>query len=436
MAACNASLPLGHAHLPGFDEAIAALEVEWRAAGIYEPSKLRLAVELLFTLCLAALSAWLSRRRPLLGGFAMGLAILSHFRHAHECGHQKGWHHPSLYATERLHSHALYVVTNLLAGVDGLVWQREHRMHHAHTLTDNDPQIPMWTGALLPVCSVDEEPLAAFIARHPLGSTLLRWQEVCFLPFLTLVGKHYLCYLTFRRIDAPVYMARGYPSQDQRVRKALLLGHYLLQGLAMWLVVWRPRARHSRGRRLRACALWFVGCSFGAGLIEPMFLFNHVQTGRSTARHPSDKVAQMCHTINYAMRLPWWLPIDELLIPVAYHIEHHIEPKIPDENLPRISADVQRVAARFGLPFRTRPIEQLAADYLRQLASVPRDRWGGAGSLVPLALLLAAAALGWAWCAPPRRAAVRACEGGDGADATLEEEQRAALKADERGAGA
>ena len=326
----------------------------------------------------------------------MGLAILTHFRHAHECGHQKGWHHPQLYSSERLHETALYIVTNLFAGVDGLVWQTEHRLHHAYTLCDRDPQIPMRPGALLPICSVDEPPLAEFIAHNPLGSTLLRWQEVFFLPFLTVVGKHYLAYLTLHRIDAPAKLALGYPKQDPWLRKLLLLGHYALLCTAMWLLVWRPNMRRkSRWRNAQCCALWFLGCSIGAGLIEPMFLFNHVQTGRSTHDTASDKVAQMCHTINYEMRLPWWLPVDELLTPVAYHIEHHIDPKVPDENLPRITADIQRVASQYGVPFRTQRIEVLAWDYVLQLARVPRDRWGGAGAFVPMLLVVAIATLCW-----------------------------------------
>ena len=403
MSVCNDSLPLGHVDLPDFDRAIATLQSEWRAAGIYEPSALRLVYGLAFTACLIALSARWSARRPLLGGFLMGLAILCHFRHAHECGHQKGWHRPQLYSSEQRHATALYVITNLFAGVDGLVWQTEHRLHHAHTLSVRDPQIPMRPGALLPICAVDEQPLARFIAHHPLASTLLRWQEVFFLPFLTLVGKHYLAFLTYRRIDAPDRIASGYPPQDARLRKLLVGGHYALLAVAMWWLVWRPNAQrrqHSRRQQVQCCLLWFVGCSIGAGLVEPMFLFNHVQTGHSKHRSPADKVAQLCHTINYTMRLPRWLPLDELLIPVAYHIEHHIEPKVPDENLPKITDDIKRVASQFGVPFRTAPLEALAWDYLRQLATVPRDRWGGAGSLVPVVLALGAAAC-YRLCARP-----------------------------------
>ena len=31
----------------------------------------------------------------------------------------------------------------------------------------------------------------------------------------------------------------------------------------------------------------------------------------------NDKIAQMCHSINYTMRWPAWLPLDEYLTPVA-----------------------------------------------------------------------------------------------------------------------
>ena len=316
----------------------------------------------------------------------------------HECGHEKGWHQPKLYSSKEQHSIALYLITNLFAGVDGLLWQREHRMHHAHTLSDDDAQIPMWSGALLPVCSVDEVPLQRFIESHPLASTMVRWQEVFFLPFLTLVGKHYLGFLTYLRIDHPRYRQYGYPQKDQRLRKLLLLGHYVLLCAAVWLLVWRPTARRaqlSRWRRSQYCGLWLLGCSVGAGLIEPMFLFNHVKTGRSTHKTASDKIAQLCHPINYQMRLPWWMPLDEFLIPVSYHIEHHIAPKVPDENLPRITADIERLALQFGLPFRVEPIEVLAWDFVRELAHVPRDRWGGVGALVPLVLPLIVAAFTW-----------------------------------------
>lgn len=299
---------------------------------------------------------------------------------------------------------ALYVNTNLFAGVDGIAWQAEHRMHHAFTLSDRDPQIPMHKGALMPICATDEAPLADFLARHPLGGTMLRWQEVFFVPFLTVMGKHYLAFLTYRRISRP--KVEPVANDHQQLRKLLLLGHYLLLAAAVWLFVWKSKSarHHTRSQGLQNVAFWLLGCSCGAGLIEPMFLFNHVHTGRSTHRHASDRVAQMCHTINYQMRLPWWLPLDELLMPVAYHIEHHIAPKVPDENLPRITADIQRVAAQFGLPFRTQRIETLAWDYTRQLARVPRDRWGGAGAVVPIVLPILLATLCWLSLTSPRLA--------------------------------
>ena len=44
-------------------------------------------------------------------------------------------------------------------------------------------------------------------------------------------------------------------------------------------------------------------------------------------------------------------------------------------------------ASEHGLPFRILPIEVLAWDYVAELASVPRDRWGGAGLAVPTLVL-------------------------------------------------
>jgi hypothetical protein len=284
--ACNTSLQYGHINASGFDRALASLEAQWRTNGVYEHSPARFFMELLFTAGLIFASVRWSRRSPLLGGIMMGLAILAHFRQAHECGHEKGVWRPELWPSERLHSWALYLVVNLGAGVDGLVWQKEHRLHHAHTLTDRDPQIVWRPDALMPLCAVEAEPLAAFIGRHPVGSVLVRWQEATFMPTLMLVGKHFLALLSYRRIESA-------STRDVLARKLLLLGHYLLQAFAVWRLLWRARLHASRARKLRDCAAWLVGCSIAAGAIEPMFLFNHIQTGRSMAQDANDKVAQV-----------------------------------------------------------------------------------------------------------------------------------------------
>ena len=387
--ACNESITAGHVRAPDFHRALHAMEEEWRAAGFFEPSLTRLLTELFFTGCLLFLSLRWSGRRPLLGGFMMGLAILAHFRMAHESGHQKGFHRPDRWSSQQLHTIAFYSITNLGAGIDGLVWQKEHRLHHAYTMSDKDPQIVWRPDALMPLCALEEEPLNKFIARHPVGSTLLRWQELFFLPTLMLVGKHWLAYLTYQRIPSA-------SSDHIFARKLLLSGHYAMQCVAMWLLVWR-RSPHaaSKLRRLRRCALWFVGCTVASSAVEPMFLFNHIDTGRSHSLHQNDKIAQVCHTINYAMRLPSWLPLDEYLIPVSYHIEHHLTPKMPDENLPYITADVIRLTSKYGLPYRTQPIEILAWDFHLRLAAIPRDRWGGAGAIIPILLFGIVSACCW-----------------------------------------
>jgi len=266
-----------------------------------------------------------------------------------------------------------------------LMEEELERLRNAYTLTDRDPQISVRPGAVMPIFSMHEEPLRNFINDHPLGSALVRWQEVTYLPILTLVGKYFLGMISYQHITR-----EGYPQEDELLRKATLLGHYALLLVAPIMLVWRTNYKNrSLGWRTRGVALWWLACSFAAGLIEPMFLFNHVQTGASTHLEASDKVAQMCHTINYELRMPRFLPIDEYLITVSYHIEHHIAPKMPDENLHLITDDIKRVASEYGLPYRSRNMEDIVWDYTKQLAAVPRDRWGGAGCLLPLALAVA-----------------------------------------------
>lgn len=96
----------------------------------------------------------------------------------------------------------------------------------------------------------------------------------------------------------------------------------------------------------------------------------------------------------------------------SYHIEHHLAPKVPDEHLPEISAEVRLLAARHGLPYRELPLEQGVAElsnplldsqlmrspphpsshcaalwrHTLALAEVPRDRWGGGRTLLTLGL--------------------------------------------------
>jgi len=400
MAACNSSLPSGHIELPGFLRDLAVLEAELHANGLFEPSAIRFASEYLFIACLVLASILVSRRRPLVGGFAMGLAILSHFRQAHESGHEKGFWHQDYWPSTQLRSGVYHLITNLGAGVDGDVWRMEHRLHHAYTLSKRDPQIVIED--LMPLCTRNETVLASYMAHYPVRSVLARWQEVTFLPMLMLVGRYFLSYITW------IKMAKA-SSEHLLMRKLLLVGHYVLQAAFMWFRLWRGRPLETRRRRLCDCALWFGACTLTAGIIEPLFLFNHIHTGPSNTLDANDKIAQVCHTINYAMRLSSWLPLDEYLMPIAYHIEHHLVPKMPDENLPRIQADVVRITAKHGLPYRTEPFEMLAWDWNIQLMRVPRDRLDGAGVLM---MFPSIALLSWLILVPRQRRCLeqsRAC---------------------------
>jgi len=157
------------------------------------------------------------------------------------------------------------------------------------------------------------------------------------------------------------------------LRKLSLLGHYALQVAAM---IWlnggdTPRARW------RNRLLWLLGWHL-TGLVEPMFLFNHIQTGSNPTCMPNDKVSQLCHTVSYSLRMPSWLPLDEWFMPLAWHIEHHMAPKLPDENLHKVAGDVQALAAKHRLPYQVVPFERALWEFTAALAAIPRARsaWG------------------------------------------------------------
>lgn len=124
LRACNATDP------EGFASELAVLEVRWRAAGYYDGSYLRLAVELAMLLACVFASVQLSQRRPMLGGACIGLAMLANFRLAHHCGHEQGLFAPKLWSEPERETLACIWITNLGSGIDAKVWQHDHREHH------------------------------------------------------------------------------------------------------------------------------------------------------------------------------------------------------------------------------------------------------------------------------------------------------------------
>ena len=105
------------------------------------------------------------------------------------------------------------------------------------------------------------------------------------------------------------------------------------------------------------------------------------------------------------MRAP---QVDEYFTPVSYHIEHHLFPKVPDENLHKLTAEVMALTADHGLPYRTEPIEALAWGFLAKLAAVPRDRWGAAGLGAALPALVLVVGMAAACCGLGARRGARA----------------------------
>lgn len=215
---------------------------------------------------------------------------------------------------------------------------------------------------------------------HPVSGALLEWQEVLWLPLLVLAGKHHLSMLAWRQMGriSPDFLL---------LRKLLIVAHYALQLAAgAWLT--RGGSRRTRWRR---CLLWLLGWHV-AGLVEPMFLLNHIQTGSQPTCTQDDKISQLCHTVSYTLRMPSWAPLDEWFMPLAWHVEHHMAPKIPDENLRYVAADVAELAARHGLPYHVQPFEAAMWHFTRALAGVQRVRSYG-GYCVLLGFTLAVSAL-------------------------------------------
>ena len=95
-----------------------------------------------------------------------------------------------------------------------------------------------------------------------------------------------------------------------------------------------------------------------------------------------EQVSQLCHTVSYSLRMPSWLPLDEWFMPLAWHIEHHMAPKLPDENLHKVAGDVQALAAKHRLPYQVVPFERALWEFSRscealQSATVRYDALSG-----------------------------------------------------------
>jgi len=366
-----------------FDKDLSALEAKWRDAGYYDGTYLRLAMEIGVLAAFIWSSVRLSKRKPLVGGVCIGLAMLANFRLAHHCGHEQGFFSPKLWRSEEAEAVTCILITNLGSGIDAKVWQHDHRLHHGYTTCLKDPQIRPAPMTATPLFSLREASLSAYIDAHPVTGAILQWQEVFWFPLLVLLGKHDL---TLKQVGK-----MGLIRDFLILRKLCLAGHYVMLVAAMFCVTGGvgPRARW------RNRLLWLLGVHV-SGLVEPMFLFNHIQTGSQPTCTHNDKVSQFCHTVSYALRMPAWLPLDEWFIPVSWHIEHHIAPKIPDENLHSIAADVKQLAAKHGLPYRVEPLEKALWDFTWALAEVPRTRTLG-GYCLLIGVTLAMVALVHSW---------------------------------------
>lgn len=359
------------------------LEKQWRAAGFYQGDPWDVMSEVLVIAILWAACALFSHRWPMLGGACLGLSMLTGFKLAHQAGHNAGVFQPANWPSENIHFAVRTFIGNTLAGVDIFWWAKVHKIHHRYTMSQRDWQMPR-SPEILPICAWDEASLANFLQQSPYLGSLLRFQEVFWLPMLLVSGKPYLSWTSY---------ARGILEDENDpggllTRKLALAAHYVLIAFAAWGWVWRKAGDVKRSRRLMSVVWWSLACLAVASTITPMFFFNHIQTGVSSTTEADHKVSQMCHTVSYDISLP----LQQHFVPVDHHIEHHIAPKIPDENLHRIAADIERLAQRHGLPYRVESLTEAMWKHTMILAGVPRNRIGGAVIPALAAIVVAVAA--------------------------------------------
>jgi fatty acid desaturase len=356
------------------------LQRQWRAAGVFEGSISVVLGEVVLMGLLLFASAFLSHRRPLLGGSCVGLCQLVCLRLAHSCGHEAGVFKPELAHSEALYFGRDLFVSNVGIGIDFGWWKWQHKQHHRYTMSRADPQMPRG-GNMLPICAWEEAPLSSFLDEHPWTGLPVRFQEVWWLPALLVAGKPFISQLSYQGIPNASPNPGG-----MLIRKVALWAHYVILALFAWCWVWRAEDIQKNGvvqsRRRWHTLQWLFACLVVSASVHPMFLFNHIQTGPSPTTEADHKLAQVCHTVNY--NLP--LPLVEHFVPTSHHIEHHIAPKIPHENLHLVAQDVETLVRRHGLPYAEENFAHAVWKHTVTLAGLHRDRFSGSLALVaPLA---------------------------------------------------
>ena len=406
-------------------EAREALMTEWREEGFFNGSLATPATDVAFLVLTAVTSRALVMKHPGLSGAAFGLGIHQLLRLGHECGHRAGVFNVDVWPdTSSLHL-CSWLLLNVGLGIDHHVWRDEHRRHHERTMSVHDPQLHH--GDYFPVFGISSAAVKEQQHISPMHYIILAAQEVWWFPSLLLLGKVNLCYLSFKRIQssewdeskscswppasaspccsryghagsteeycthldsrvpfgvcktschptAAVNMACG-PSPNSPeclggevwhilfARKLGLVLHEAIKVAMMWPLLRTP------GRRWQA-GLWWVVCTMVTGVVEPQFLFNHMQTETEPTGNKNDFEAQIKHTINYATVHP----VEEWLhVSLAHQIEHHFAPKVASEHHSTIEVDVREFCRHFGLPYQSVRFEQEVWRHTRALFAVDRD---------------------------------------------------------------
>jgi fatty acid desaturase len=286
---------------------------------------------------------------PILKGVLFGLFIQQSAFLAHDACHDT-------LAPRRWRAFASWVFADVCFAISYKEWTKQHNIHHLITNRPiDDPQINN-----LPTLVYSERELELFEQTcRPFTDGekfLMRNQHIWFIPTMLLYGRINIVRKNFRRA-----WRRG--------------DNEYLAGFAIHIGLWLSLL--AQGGFDPVFALCFIPAALAvSGIMHIQLLLSHIYAPRLMAdeQHRIGMKLQIESNQNVSTTfLDDWFHGG-----LQHHIEHHLFPRLPRQNLAKARAEVRMLSEKHALPYRSDPFVVCVADMIRGLrrANAPLRKVG------------------------------------------------------------